>query len=510
MNDFNSGSNKGKYNDYSRFDELFPDFAIRDDSDDTKELRGSEIKKSADINSKSASQEKGTKPNRKGVYFSTGPVRTGSTQSRPQRPAPQPMPISKAPARQQGKAPAKQKGKVPPIQQKTQTAVNKVGTLAKNIGKNIPKDKLPDKQKISELAARFLTIKVVTIILVIILSSATIVNITLKCINDILAISRSDEIITVEINDNMTTKDIITVLHDKGLIKYKSFCLLVSDFLGYKDTKYIPGAYELSPNMGLEGMLNILKSARTTNKTVRLTFPEGYTVDQIIDKLASYGVASKANLLKAFQELSYYNNFDFIQGIKNRDVRYRLLEGYVYPDTYEFYIGENATSVVRRFLTNFQNKWTDEYDARLKELNMTLDDLIILASIIEKEAYGTEQMYLISSVLHNRLNDKSNLYSYLGCNATGDYISSIPKDSISNADFIRLHKLYDTYQHKGLPVGPICNPGTEAIRAALYPPETPYMYFRHDNKRNIYMARTEAEHIANGKKVMRVNSGQAQ
>lgn len=477
MSEFNSGNNKDKKNDYSRFDELFPDFSI---SDEPKTKSGNAPKADSKSSSKPKSKPESTTPkprNNKGIYFSTGPVKSNNVAHQQQS------------------------------QQKRQP--NAVSTFAKNISKNIPKTKLPDKKKLSELAARFLTIKVVSILLVIILASATIVNITLKCINDVLAISRKETIVSVEISDNMTTDDIISLLHDKGLIKYKLFCSFVSDFLGYKDTKYIPGAYELSPNMGLEGMLNILKSARTSNKTVTLTFPEGYTIDQIIEKLASYNVATKANLLKAFEELSYYNNFDFVKGIKNTDVRYRLLEGYVYPDTYEFYVGENATSVVRRFLTNFQNKWTDEYAARLKELNMSLDDLIILASIIEKEAYGTEQMYLISSVLHNRLNDKSNLYSYLGCNATGDYISSIPKDSISSSEFMALHKLYDTYQHKGLPVGPICNPGAEAIKAALYPADTDYMYFRHDNKRNIYMAKTEAEHIANGKKVMKVNSGAA-
>ena len=161
-------------------------------------------------------------------------------------------------------------------------------------------------------------------------------------------------------------------------------------------------------------------------------------------------------------------------------------------------------------MSNYEKHWTEEYAARAAELNMSMDQILTLASIVEKEAYGNDQMYQVSSVLHNRLNDKSGAFLYLQCDSTSSYIAGIPEDVLAGDARVNFTKLYDTYQTQGLPAGPICSPGDEAIKAALYPADTDYLYFRHDVNRKIYLARTEREHNRNGEEVLRVNAEAAE
>ena len=341
---------------------------------------------------------------------------------------------------------------------------------------------------------------------VVICVSVLISSIALSCINDILAMNRSTDKISVSVNQDMNTSQVIDALADKGLIKNAWFCKLMAGFLGFSDTEYLTSVYALQPSYGLEKMLTTMSSSSVGTETKRLIFPEGYTIEQIFAKLEEYEVCSVESLRATAREMDFSEEFPFLKEIQNPTERYYQLEGYLYPDTYEFYVGENATSVISRFLRNFEDHWTDEYAARAAELNMSMDQILTLASIIEKEAYGTEQMYQVSSVLHNRLNDNSGAFLYLQCDSTAGYIAGIPEDVLAGDERVNFTKLYDTYQRQGLPAGPICSPGDEAIQAALYPADTDYLYFRHDVNRKIYLARTEREHNRNGEEVLRVNA----
>ena len=330
--------------------------------------------------------------------------------------------------------------------------------------------------------------------------------VALSCVNDILAMNRSTEKISVSVNQDMTTDQVIDALADEGLIKNAWFCKLMAGFLGFSDTEYLTSVYSLQPSYGLERMLRTMSTDSLGSETVRLIFPEGYTIEQIFAKLEEFEVCSADSLRATAREMDFSEDFPFLASIENPTERYYYLEGYLYPDTYEFYIGENPTSVISRFLANFENHWTDEYAARAAELNMSVDDVINLASIIEKEAYGSEQMYQVSSVLHNRLQDTSGAFAYLQCDSTSTYISGIPEDVLAGDERVNFTILYDTYQSTGLPAGPICSPGDGAIQAALYPADTDYYYFRHDVNRKIYLARTEQEHNRNGEEVLHVNA----
>ena len=342
---------------------------------------------------------------------------------------------------------------------------------------------------------------------IVILVSAILSSVAISSINDVLAIGRKASIVTVNIPENADTNQIIGILHDAGLIKQKLFCKtfmkFVNGVMNKDNPKYLSGVYYLSANMGLEAMLNEVKSVQSAAETVKLVFPEGYTLYQIVSKLEEYKVCKADYLYTALRESGF--NFTFVADIRADEKRTQKLEGYFFPDTYEFFINENANSVINRMLENFDKKWSQKFDERAKELGLTTDQVIIIASIIQKEAANSEQMKLISSVIHNRLKNPT-VFPTLECNSTKDYITKFVKPVIGEAYAVAYYKPYDTYQSAGFPPGPICNPGLKAIEAALYPDKTDYLYFQHDKNGKIYMAKTNSEHNANTLEVLRENN----
>ncbi len=335
----------------------------------------------------------------------------------------------------------------------------------------------------------------------------------ITCINDIFAIGRSDEQAIVTIPNGATTEEVIDILADEGLVKQKFFCNLYYDLFTFlkninKTNKpaepvYLSGVYYVERNLGLEGYLYEFREIQRSADTVTLVFPEGWTIYQMIDKIAEFGVCSKEQLIKSLNEAAF--DYDFVSKIENNSDRTFKLEGYMYPDTYEFYEESDANSIIRKFLDASEAKWTDEYEERRKELGLTRDEVLTIASIIQREAANEEQMTQVSSVLHNRLNNSVS-WPTLGCDSTANYIKNYVSPNVTTAQAISYEQSYNTYYSQGLPPGPICNPGDAAIRAALFPEDTDYYYFRHDKYGEIYMAKTQAEHDRNGNEVLRVNS----
>ncbi len=359
----------------------------------------------------------------------------------------------------------------------------------------------------AELKAFFIQNKKTWIILGICVAVAIFLSIyTISCINDVLAINRDSEtIVTVSIPADADTRTVLKILKDNNLIEHRFFCEAVASIMRFRDDNYLTGIYYVTASMGVEKMLSTFKVAPTTGETVTLTFPEGYTVDQIVAKLAEYEVCSADVMYQTMREVDFSSEYSFIQEMDDKEDRFRMLEGYLYPDTYEFYIGENPSSVIRKFLNNFQNKWTEEYAKQAEALNMTVDDVITLASIIQKEAYGEDQSPLVSSVLHNRL-DNSGLYPSLQCDSTTEYINEYIAASVTDAaELARYTELYSSYRCEGLPVGAICNPGDDAINAALFPEDTNYYFFAHDVNRKLYLARNDSERRQNNLTILTVN-----
>ncbi|MBR0536042.1 MAG: endolytic transglycosylase MltG [Clostridia bacterium] len=348
-------------------------------------------------------------------------------------------------------------------------------------------------------------LKTLGIMLAIIIGVSTILCVYgIGCINDVLAINVDDTSVEVYVEKGMTDSEVIDILHDKDLINNKLFCKLFIKFFD-KDGDYISGTYTLTSGLGVEKMISTMKTDYRNSETITLTFPEGWTITQIAEKLELNEVCTASSFISTLQSVDFSEEYAFVKSIPDKEARYHMLEGYIYPDTYEFYIGENASSVVRRFLDNFESKWTEEYAAQAKKRGLSIDEVIVMASIIQGEAANKGQMAKISSVLYNRL-DKPNAFPLLQCDSTEDYLLKTIKPGLTSSvqdtqKYLEYRDSYDTYSEacKGLPVGAICNPGNDAIYAALFPADTNYLYFRHDVEGGVYYASSFAEHEANGK-----------
>ncbi|MDR0314837.1 MAG: endolytic transglycosylase MltG [Oscillospiraceae bacterium] len=233
----------------------------------------------------------------------------------------------------------------------------------------------------------------------------------------------------------------------------------------------------------------------TEKQTVRITFPEGFTVFQTANLLEEKGICSAEDFMEAANSLP--KNFELTSNLKNAKNRIFKLEGYLFPDTYDFYKGEGAQNALWRFLKNTQIKLSKKDMARAKELGYSMDEVITLASVIQAEAGTPDEMKKVSSVFHNRLNSS---YGRLESDATVLYIKEKLAAVIPEKDRGAHYEHYSTYGENGLPVGAICNPGRSAIDAALYPDHTNYMFFvtgKEDGK--YYYANTFEQHKKNVK-----------
>lgn len=231
----------------------------------------------------------------------------------------------------------------------------------------------------------------------------------------------------------------------------------------------------------------------TTSNVVRVTFPEGSTVSQIASLLEENGVCSADEFLSAANDSLNIEGSGF--EIHNPEERAFLLEGYVFPDTYEFYRNEGAPAAMSRFLSNTQTKLDEDIIARCEELGYTVDEILTLASIIQEEAGNPAEMGKVSSVIHNRLGSSS--FPKLQCDVATFYLRDYVKQYVDEARYDELVDLYNTYSCEGLPAGPITNPGMDAINAALYPENTDYYYFVTDSDGNYLYAETWSGHQRN-------------
>lgn len=239
------------------------------------------------------------------------------------------------------------------------------------------------------------------------------------------------------------------------------------------------------------------ETAPTEPLTVTVTFPEGFTLVQIAERLEESKVCNSAQFIELANNIVYIQSlgYSFTDLIENPEERAFYLEGYIFPDTYEFYKNESPERALRRFLDNTERKLTAEYRTRAEELGYTLDEIITLASIVQEESHTSSSMKNVASVLHNRLASPS--FQRLQCDVTIHYINDYVTSSKYLSDDTSIYaELYNTYKCDGLPAGPITNPGITAIEAALYPAETNYYYFVTDSQWNYYFNTTWEAHKA--------------
>lgn len=228
-----------------------------------------------------------------------------------------------------------------------------------------------------------------------------------------------------------------------------------------------------------------------TVATTQITFIEGITLAECFELLEQNGVASYEALMNAAQNNAFSEHKIFSD--IPQDGRCFLLEGYLFPDTYDFYLNEAPESVIGRFLSNADVKITDEMRARATELGYTMDEIMIIASIIQAEGAFPNDAATIAGIIYNRLEADMRLEM----DSTYFYEKNTVAPFVGEENTTAYKDLYNTYACFGLPQSPVCNPGMMAINAALYPEETGYYYFCHDKDGNAYYAKTYSEHLRN-------------
>ena len=309
--------------------------------------------------------------------------------------------------------------------------------------------------------------------------------------DDVLALTKPDNAITITIKDGDTLDDVAQNLKDHGLVNYKFLFVLYGKF-SHAEEKISTGTFELNQMFDHHALVNAMSYASEVRETVTLTFPEGYSCDQIFAMLEENGVCSVAELedtaanyefeMEYLQELPY--------GDKNR------LEGYLFPDTYEFYVDDEPVRVINKLLNNFSSKFTEEMLSAIEELNadirsrmedegsfteeeienamMDVYKIVTVASLIEKEAGADSERTTISSVIYNRLTTR--VHELLQIDATVEYALGEHKTELTAND-LGVDSPYNTYRNKGLTPGPIANPGIASIMAAIYPEDTEYFFY---------------------------------
>lgn len=268
--------------------------------------------------------------------------------------------------------------------------------------------------------------------------------------------------------------------NEPGLIVSTASFKVYVDFVG-KANALKAGTYVFSRNMSISQIVEMLCQGSEARSTVRFTIPEGYTVEAIAAVLKESGIIESADeFLTLCKDGGLYSNYPFIEALEEGSGRRYALEGYLFPDTYEVYKGTSCDEIILKMLDRFQEVFTEEYAQRAKELNLSMDQVVALASMIEKEAAADGDFAKVSAVFHNRLQADMALES---C-ATLSYVLGVQKLTFEQKEMDTVSP-YNTYKNKGLPVGAICNPGKAAIEAALYPEEAyiidNFLYFCNGN-----------------------------
>lgn len=276
--------------------------------------------------------------------------------------------------------------------------------------------------------------------------------------------SQDSTLITVEVPNGTNTHEIGKILESKGLISNYGLFILKSKLEGL-DGKYKAGQYHLSPSMSMDEIIENLISGN--NSSIKFTIPEGFNISKIIEVFEKKGLINKETFTREIisGQYDYWFLKDAPSG-KNR------LEGYLYPETYYVYSNATEHEIIDKMLSQFNVVFTKEHRKRAEELGMNINEVITLASIIEREAVMSEERPIISGVFHNRLKSGMPLQS---C-ATVQYLLGEQKAVLTIAD-TQIESPYNTYLVSGLPPGPICSPGIESINAALWPADTDYLYF---------------------------------
>lgn len=284
---------------------------------------------------------------------------------------------------------------------------------------------------------------------------------------------------SVQIPRGSSAEQIGHILSEKNVIRsafgFRLLARLTRSSAGLK-----PGEYELEPSMSPLDIIRKIRKGETSARWV--TFPEGFTVQQIAEHLAAEGFANE----ERFMEMARHGGRQFHTGFSHPGEN---LEGYLFPDTYMIPSGTSEEAIIGLMLKCFENKAAIPYASDAAKSGMSLQEIVTLASLIEREARIPKDRPLISAVLHNRLRMKMRL----DIDATVLYALGKHKTRVLYRD-LEVDSPYNTYRNAGLPPGPIANPGLDSIKAALHPAAVDYLYYVARKDGSHIFSRTLAEH----------------
>jgi len=330
------------------------------------------------------------------------------------------------------------------------------------------------------------------VISLIILVSATIYISYWRNIN--IAVQATSEEINFTVNQGDRVEDISKNLEESGLIKSPFYFDWYASFANI-DKKLQAGEYILDKNMSTKDIIRLLAAGNSLSNEKTVKIIEGWRIKQIAEYLEKEQGFNAEEFIKLTnsgegtcfaKEICQFSQLDYIP-------KGGSLEGYLFPDTYRIFTDATAEEVIAKMLNNFELKITDEMLADIKKQGKTLHEIIIMASLVEKEVRKVEDMKIVSGIFWNRINRGQPLES---C-ATLAYILGVNKPQYSIED-TEINSPYNTYKNYGLPPGPISNPGLNAINAAIYPTKTDYLYFLNElESGETHFAKTFDEHIKN-------------
>ena len=335
------------------------------------------------------------------------------------------------------------------------------------------------------------------ILVCIILTASIVLSITaISIATEYYGIGKSDKDVIFNIPEGSSNEKIADLLYENNIIRNKSLFLLALKI--EKPEAIFPGDITLQASMGYSDVIEKLSTMREKLKTVNVTITEGMNLLDVANLLEKNKVCKAEDFLFEFNK---EQDFDFEKDLGvSKDAFYRM-EGYFYPDTYNFYVDDTAYNVTKIVRTQFQSVLNADIIRQVRESKFSLNQIMILASLVQLEAASEAEMPKVASVFVNRMNDQAT-FPNLQSNTTNRYIEKvIKKKAVDETSVDHYISVYDTYTCRGLPASPICNPGLAAIKAVLNPAKTDYYYFCNNlTTRETFYARTLEEHNANLKK----------
>ena len=344
------------------------------------------------------------------------------------------------------------------------------------------------------------------------LTSVTLGRMAWVCASEILAFGREDKVITITVYETDTIDDITRKLARSELIHYPGLFKLYASF-AVDDGDIKPGIWDLNTKYDYHALVKMM-SPSSSRDVVKVMIPEGYSCRQIFALLQENKVCTIQDI-ESYAATGELNDYWFLDGVARGD-RY-CLEGFLFPDTYEFYQNDSPKSILTKMLNNFNTRFDETMRGKIQTLNnhlsdlmrrdgkaqdyidshlFTVRDVVNVASMIEKETSSAEEGYTIASVIYNRLFYWHGNPAYLNIDAT--IIYALDGKTDLTAEDLRVNSPYNTYTNIGLTPGPIANPGLTSLQAALEPTDTNYYYYVLDPTTGTHVfSTTQEEHEAN-------------